>query len=117
MLIIFSLTACSDSYKTPDNLIDADKMTNIIYDIHVGDAVIANHQRIYSKHKAKPKAYYESIYKKYNITREQYDASLEYFSRHPEILEKIYNEITEKIEQEKKIVEENKVSKPVDKEE
>ncbi len=90
-LVLF--TACSDK---PKDLLTPEKITPILEDIHIVDAMLNNnnHKFMYDKEKLR---YYEYIYKKYNITKKQFDSSMAYYAQHPNELRKSYTTVLKKL--------------------
>jgi len=41
--------------------------------------------------------YYKNIFKKFNITKDQYDLSLEYYKNNIEVFEKIYQKVNDSL--------------------
>jgi hypothetical protein len=92
--LLFFLAACG--YGPPDipsHLPQPEEMTKILLDVHlvegaktgqtiVGDTLAADY-------------YYEAVYRKYNITRAILDEAITFYTKHPKIMEPMYDHIIE----------------------
>lgn len=85
----------------PENLIPQDKFVEILEDIHIGDAILSNLQRHNRKEKIIARHYYNSIYEKHDITREQFDQSMAYYAAQPEQLDGIHSQVVKNITEKK----------------
>jgi len=84
----------------PEDVIKPDKMQEVLYDIHVVDGYIST---IYIQDSARKvaAAYYKGIYKKFGTDSAQYAKSMEYYYKNPEDLEKMYKNISKRLDQQK----------------
>ncbi|WP_090881598.1 DUF4296 domain-containing protein [Pedobacter rhizosphaerae] len=84
----------------PEHIIKPDKMEKIVYDMHIVDGYLST---IYIPDSAKrvAAAYYKGIYKKFNIDSVSYSRSLTYYNNNPDELEKIYKNISKKLDAQK----------------
>jgi len=95
-LIVLS-SACTQRYRTeavpPEDLISKDTMVGIFVDLRLLDAVINLEQKKRNR-KTNELNYYlhNSIMEKYDITREQFESSYQYYQHDLEILDDIYME-------------------------
>ena len=70
-------------------------MAEVLADIHIAEATIqlasseddTIHQTYIN--------YYNAVFEKYKITREQYIQSMDYYIKNPLLLQKIYEDVTE----------------------
>ena len=97
-LVLFLLTDCNlergnNTDPLPPNLIPSDTLVKILVDVHLIEASLK------IKHTKKPdnerftNLYYNQLFNKYGITREQLNQSLTYYQRHAEIFDKIYEQV------------------------
>ncbi|MFC4141996.1 DUF4296 domain-containing protein [Pedobacter mendelii] len=96
------LFACKP--KRPANIIEPDKMQNILYDIHVVDGYVSTIPTPDSTRKVSA-AYYNGIYKKFGIDSAKYAQSMNYYYSHPADLDKIYKNISRILEKQKRFME------------
>ena len=85
VLLVFSLTACK--VKRPETVLPDAKMENVLYDYHIAKAM---GEEVPYNESYKRVLYIESVFKKYGITQADFDSSMVWFARNPEVLTKIY---------------------------
>ncbi len=99
LCFLLLLTSCNNlPVEKPNNLIDEDKMTNILYDLTLLDAIKSQNPYDSISQSIKPRAY---IYKKYNIDSLQFVKSNQYYISQIDTYKKIYDEINERLQKEK----------------
>ncbi len=100
--VLFStaLSCKNDAVKKPANLIEKDKMMDIIYDIALLEAIKSDPQFDMEKRQINPKTY---IFKKYKIDSLQYVKSNKYYAADVEEYAKMYQKVIKRIETEKAV--------------
>ena len=102
ILLTIGLTACSSDEK-PENLLDQDRMVNIMTDIHLIEAEINN---IHLQHQDSSVFMYQKLkvkmLKKYNTDTSVFNASFKYYVLNPDKMKPIYAEVKKKLEEIKK---------------
>ncbi len=90
-LVLMILMACNTN-KAPDNIIERNKMVNVLADMHLADAVLArvNNQDTMLM-MASSKYYF--IFKKYQIDSAKFTNSLKYYNNAPDEFIKMYAEV------------------------
>ena len=101
LLIFCSCGFVNDENLVPDNLIAEEKMVDILYDMSLISVSKGINKRILENNGMKPKKY---ILKKYNIDSLQFVLSNVYYSKDLERYLKIYEEVLNKLEMNRKIV-------------
>jgi len=99
-VFVASLLALGCKPGIPENIIKPDKMEKIVYDMHIVDGYLST---IYIPDSARrvAAAYYIGIYKKFKIDSASYFRSLTYYNNNPEELEKIYKNVSKKLDAQK----------------
>ncbi len=97
LLILVSIFAIGCSSSDNDEIIKQDKFINILVDIHVADALIADKGLYDGNLKDSTKSYYNYIFKKHNISRASFDKSMEYYSKDAEHYYQIYDIVIDEI--------------------
>lgn len=96
VLLAFSLTACK--VERPGTVFPDAKMENVLYDYHIakamGDEVSYNESY-------KRALYIESVFKKHGITQAEFDSSMVWFARNPEVLAKVYEKVNVRLKAER----------------
>ncbi len=96
VLLAFSLTACK--VKRPETVLPDAKMENVLYDYHIAKAM---GEEVPYNENYKRVLYIESVFKKYGITQADFDSSMVWFSRNPEVLTKIYEKVNVRLKSER----------------
>ena len=100
LLVFCLLTAFSSCHQEtlPPNVMDTATMTAFLTEAYLIEGY-AEASRIESPDSTEVivHATYDSLYKKYHITPADYDSSLNYYVRHPQLMEDIYRRISENI--------------------
>jgi hypothetical protein len=89
------LMSCQGN-KEPDNVIDQEKMVNVLVDMHIADAVLGrvrNQDTMLMM--ASSKYYY--IFKKYGIDSAKFTQSLKFYNYQPEKFTKMYTAVVDSL--------------------
>nr|WP_302831736.1 DUF4296 domain-containing protein [uncultured Bacteroides sp.] len=92
ILLAFCLTACQ--VKRPKTVLSDAKMENVLYDFHIAKAL---GEDIPYNESYKRVLYIESVYKKHGITQADFDTSMVWYARHPEMLTKVYEKVNQRL--------------------
>lgn len=96
-LLLATLLLFSCSKKEEKTYLSKDDFTRILFDIHLTDGVLTS-QNIVSRGKEyRPSFYYNSIYKKYNITPQQFDSCVIFFAQNSTVYEKMYEKVIDSL--------------------
>ncbi|ATP55509.1 hypothetical protein CPT03_03040 [Pedobacter ginsengisoli] len=87
----------------PSDIIQPDKMALVLNDIHIVDAYITTIPYLDSSKKTAA-AFYNGIYKRYEIDSALYGKSMAYYSQHPKILDEIYTKVTKGLNKQKGVL-------------
>ncbi|MFW6020183.1 MAG: DUF4296 domain-containing protein [Bacteroidales bacterium] len=100
---IAAFSACSPSsdrpekVKTPDEIIDHEKMVDILVDYHLSENTI----KYYRRYGIKPQQFSEKIYstvlEKHNITHAEFQRSMEYYTKDTQRMQIVYSDVMEKL--------------------
>ncbi len=96
---MFVLSAC----EVPYGILGKDEMATILADIHLTEATVGQ-KYAYSAHETKC-AYFESVFEKHGITREEFNASLDWYARHPKAFVSVYDDALEQLKNKRIAVE------------
>ena len=94
LLLAFFVVSCKPSI--PSEYIQPSEMEDMLYDYHLSMA-IANRNGYTD---IKQKAFKLAVMRKYDVSEEKFDKSLQYYIRHTEKLHDIYVELTKRLENE-----------------
>ena len=105
LLVFILLFSCNEKVvEKPENLIPAEKMTSVLYDVAVINAAKNMNQDILIEYDIEPMAY---IYSKYGIDSLQFVKSDLYYASNPSEYETIYTAVKDKLEKDEKYMEEH----------
>ena len=97
--LMLALIGCNNlPIEKPDNLIAEDKMTDILYDLTLLDAIKLQNPYDTIKQSIRPR---EFIYKKYNIDSLQFVRSNQYYISQIETYKKMYEQVNERLQNKK----------------
>lgn len=92
------ITACFYACKPgiPKDIIQPDKMQQVLIDIHLVDGYISTLPGIDTAKKV-GSSYYKGVYDKFEIDSALYNNSLNYYYKHPDVMKKMYDSISVKL--------------------
>jgi len=91
-LLIF-LVACSASDAPPAGLLERERFKEVLLEAQLIEARV-NHELVVEHSSAVPtQRYYEELFEKEGVTREQFEATYHYYAARSEQLKLIYDEI------------------------
>ena len=100
LIIAFLVSACSNpNEKTPKNILPETSFKNLLKEIHLKEAAF----KIENKNLLKPKLKdcCSGLYRKYNISSEDFKKTIDFYSKNTENLEQIYSDILEELNKER----------------
>lgn len=95
LLFFLSISCNSGAAKKPDNLIEREKMVDIIYDLSILEAAKSQKPIILEQYKVQSQTY---VYKKYQIDSLQFATSVQYYSADLDEYYRIYESVNKRIE-------------------
>ena len=81
----------------PRGVLSNREMRNVLYDLHRADGAIQVAGYNYS-HDQEVAGYYKNVLDKHGITQAQFDSSLVWYTNNPQIFNKIYPKVMERLE-------------------
>lgn len=92
ILLSFFLFACTnpDSVSIPDSVLPEEKMAEMMTDIHLLEATMNIQVGNTDKMGPDGKAINFNIYKKHQVTKEQFEESYKFYTENPELLAEVY---------------------------
>ena len=98
LLSILLLACTAPKTKTPSGILSETEFANMLKEIHLEEASFElNKSKGMINAKNSLANSYQSIYKKYDVDDSTFSKSLEYYAKHPEILEEIYSTVLEQL--------------------
>lgn len=96
LLAAFCLSLGSCKVKTPKGIVPQSKMERLLYDYHEAQAMAQNS----SAPERNAELYTEAVLQKYGVSRREFNASMEYYTRHADMLYDIYERINKRYQNE-----------------
>lgn len=100
LIYIFSLfttmLVVSCEVERPDDVIPPDKMEALLYDYHLVQAMSSE----YASAEYKEKLMFDHVFKKHKVTKEHFERSMEWYTRYPKHLKKIYTNLETQLQSE-----------------
>ena len=97
-VVVTLLFSCNKKQKEiPAEIIQKDSMVNIIVDLHLADAILLNPLTQSKISDISSNRLYKTVLDKYNITRERFNKSIDYYAETPAVLDSIYDKVIEQL--------------------
>lgn len=97
-LVLLAITACKPS--VPNEYLQPDELEDILYDYHLAQSMTRqgkNDSMYYRRYVS-----FVSILQKHQVTEAEFDSSLVYYYSHMDYLYKVYERVSERVEEENK---------------
>lgn len=104
--IVLLLFSCKETVEAPKNLIEQDKMVNILYDLALLDGIKSNNALSHATYNSE-----KFIYKKYKIDSLQFAKSSQYYASDIDNYKKMYEEVSKRLELKKAQIDSSKVKR------
>lgn len=92
VLLVF--VACE--VKRPENVLPPERMEAFLYDYHLVQSMSGE----YSASTNKEKLFYDYVFSKHGITKEQFDTAMVWYNRYPKHIQRIYARLEERLDKE-----------------
>lgn len=99
--VLLTLGCGSEGPPPPENLIREDAMVELLIEMHKKDAEKHWNRQWYPDSLRNDTVDYGIIFKSHGVSRSDYDSSMAYYTREPEVLDRIYDAVIEKLNKEK----------------
>jgi hypothetical protein len=97
-LLLGAASCKQKGYPKPDNFISEKKMVDILYDIHMGEAIATRHRySLADSLKVNSPDIYQAILDKYNLSDSILARNIIYYSSRPKMYEKVYEKVIERL--------------------
>ena len=106
LILTCLLFSCSNSdEKIPENILSETKFELLLKEIHLAEGAFElNKSKGIEQAQNTLASSYRNIYTEKGVTEEEFQLTLEYYSNHPEKLEKIYTHILEQLTKKRSIL-------------
>jgi hypothetical protein len=97
LLLVFVFTSCHHEKSiTGDEFIEREVLVNMLVDIHLADGV-TNDQKFNRKFEADSIDILSPILEKYSVTLHMFDTTMYVYTRNPDLLDLVYNDVLIKL--------------------
>ena len=105
ILSLILLSCGNPKTEIPQDILSKNSFIGLLKDIHLAEAKFELHKTKGMENAKNELAHnYSSIYKKYEITVDDFDKTLDYYTQNPEKLEKIYTRVLEQLTKDRTIL-------------
>lgn len=91
--IALLLTACN---SVPDGVLKRNKMEQVLYEVHIAEAIIEEYPALYTSPESKQKLM-ASVFRDNGITKAEFDSSMVYYGAHLDQYMKIYQGVSARL--------------------
>ncbi|MFZ4456800.1 MAG: DUF4296 domain-containing protein [Bacteroidales bacterium] len=99
IVLIFVSLLFSNCTKVPDGVVSEKTMENILFDSYLGEGLSDTELTTIYEMNAK-EIYLKSVLKKYDVSKQEYDASLSWYTEHLDKYAKIYEKVLVRLQKE-----------------
>jgi hypothetical protein len=97
LLLVSVFSSCNkETNITGDEFVEREVLVNLLVDIHLADGV-TNDQKFSRKFEADSIDILTPVLEKYNVTRHMFDTTMYVYTRNPELLDQVYNDVLIKL--------------------
>ena len=97
LLLVLTFTACQkNKVITGDEFIERDVLVDVLVDIHLMDGVTQD-RKFGRKYDVDSLDIFTPILEKHQVTKQMFDTTMFVYSRNPELLDKVYNDVLIKL--------------------
>jgi hypothetical protein len=105
ILCLVLISACKgesvDKFPEPDNLLEKEQLIPILADLSIVESAYQVKYIQVSRYSTLLQKEADSIFQRHEVTRDDYEKSMEYYSHNQEELMEIYQEVKKKIEKQR----------------
>lgn len=94
-ICILIATSCSSPVKRPKDIIAPDKMVLILTDVHLTEGAKTGRQVMGDT--LRVETYYQKVFNKYGTSLAQFNKSFAYYTKHPDEMNTIYEQVVESL--------------------
>ncbi|MDD3876579.1 MAG: DUF4296 domain-containing protein [Bacteroidales bacterium] len=93
IFVITLLFSCSESNEVPENILQPEKMVAVLTDFQIAESALTIIQQNGMDVEIYKNVFYEKIFMKHKINKQDYINSMNYYSVNLKLLDKIYEEV------------------------
>lgn len=94
----FSLLSCrKKSVEIPADVLKQQEMIAVLVDVQIAEAALTQRAVTGTSLQSYTASYYKDVFEKHKITPQKYIRSMGWYTRHPELMNKIYEEVINRL--------------------
>lgn len=98
-------TSCEDAEEPPENLLPRDTFVEVMVEVQLIEAIFNQNMIRNDEPKARIARYYKDSFEQFGVSREAFEATHEWYHKHPAELQNIYDEVISKLRQKQSALE------------
>ena len=106
-LVLFLISCQEKGFTEPENLIKEDDMIDILYDIHLAQAMVGTYEIEDDTLDYSTEDFYHAVLDKYQLEDSVLSKSIIYYSAKPKVYADIYEKVVEKLKLEQDNIQKN----------
>lgn len=103
-VLLFFACAVPDKNAIPEGVLKPEQMELVLYDMHLAEGVVATVPSGADSNARRALGYYQIIYKKHQVTEEQFKQSFQFYVQHPVLLDSVYGRVIERLSVQESII-------------
>lgn len=99
MAFVMWVAGCRNPAKEPPppGVLNQEAFTNLLFDLHLADGWFAIRRAQGDDPKVLASRLYDSVFALHQVTRQQFEQSMEWYAARPQLLDKIYDELIHRV--------------------
>jgi hypothetical protein len=98
LFTVFFFTGCYNTIEDevmppPENLIGIDKMVDLLAEVEIAESALRQKQNYGQEISKVKEEFYTAIFERYEVSKEQFDQSLDYYKQDLETIDMIYEQV------------------------
>jgi hypothetical protein len=99
VVLVFILFGCSssDEKKLPAHILDTDEFAMVMIDVQLAEGMKAQRISISQDDEGSVFELYKAIFEKHNVEEDEFMETYDYYRKHPEQMEKVYEQVLDSL--------------------
>lgn len=91
--VVFLATSCAFIKNEDSDIMEREMFIDVLVDVHFADAIISEKGFRITNDSLRISRYYDDIMKKHNISRKQFDRTIDFYTKNSEDYKRVYDEV------------------------
>ncbi len=98
LFIILIFASCDTETDVPSDLLQPEKMTEVMEDIYLSEGIVANSgSQDRSAERQMAIDYYSVVYKKHKVDSAVFRKTFDYYTMHPKLMQQVSDQVIERL--------------------